>query len=162
SPLYISLESIDAPVGFQGIDAFMEASIALPDRLDAWLAVPRTGSEATELGQAPHHLAERRRGLGRVAMIRHDINGVPLPGFKHHVAGHIGIGAARPRDTVDPPRDHEIERQGVQPPLLTLHAQLLDLTSLLEHPEKPFDLPLTPIPLHHRTSTRDIRHGQTR
>ena len=42
-------------MGLQGINEFMEALIALPDRLDVRLAVSRTGSEAPALGQAPHH-----------------------------------------------------------------------------------------------------------
>ena len=40
---YTFLESIDPPMGFQGIDEFMEALIALPDGLDARLAVPPAG-----------------------------------------------------------------------------------------------------------------------
>ena len=46
-------------MGFQGIDEIMEALIALPDGLDARLAAPRAGEEATELGQGSHALAER-------------------------------------------------------------------------------------------------------
>jgi hypothetical protein len=70
-------------MGFHRIDELMEPLVALPDRSDAWLAVARAGSEATELGQVPHHLAERGRSLRRGAVMLHSINGVPLPGFKH-------------------------------------------------------------------------------
>jgi hypothetical protein len=149
-------------MGFQGIDAFMEALIALPDRLDAGLAVPRAGSAAPALGQAPHHLAERRRGRRRVAVRRPGRNGVPLLGCKHHLAGHLGIGAAHHRALVAPPRRHAIERQGVQPSLSRLHASRLDPTPVREHPAKPFALPPTARPWHHQTGSRAIRHGQTR
>jgi hypothetical protein len=40
---YTFLESLDAPMGFHRRDEFMEALIALSDRLDARLAVPRAG-----------------------------------------------------------------------------------------------------------------------
>jgi hypothetical protein len=149
-------------MGFQGIDEFMEALIAWPDRLDAGLAVARAGSEAPELGHAPHHLAEHRRGLRWVAVIRPGINGVPLLGCKHHSAGPLGIGAASHRDLVDPPRHNEIERHGVQQARIRLPASRLAPTPLLEPPEQQFYLPPTAIPLHHHTGTRDIRDGQTR
>jgi hypothetical protein len=119
---YTFLESIDAPMGLQGIDEFMEALIAPPDRLDAGLAVARASAEATELGQSPHHLPERERGLRWGAVLLHGINGMPLPGFTLHVAGRIGIGATSHGNIVDPPGHNEIERHGVQQPLLRLHA----------------------------------------
>jgi hypothetical protein len=148
-------------MGLQGLDEFGEALIALPDRLDTRFAVPRAGSEATELGQAPHRLAERGRGLWRGAVMRHGINGVPLSGFKHYFARHLGIGTTNHGDTVDAPGHNEIKRDGVQQPLLSLQASLLDLASLLEHPKKEFYLPPTPIPLHHCTGTGEIHHRQT-
>jgi hypothetical protein len=140
----------------------METLIARPNRLNARLAVSRAGSEATQLGQAPHHLAERRRGLRRVAVIRHGLNRVPLPRCNEHFAGHIGSGAARHRDLVDPPRHKESARPGVQPPRIRLHASRLELTPGLEPPAKPCDLPPTLRPRQHQTSPREIRHGQTR
>jgi hypothetical protein len=70
----------------------------------------------------------------------HGINGMPLPGFKHHVAGRLGIGATSHGDIVDPPGHHEIECHGVQQALIRLQASLLNLTALLEHPEKEFDI----------------------
>jgi hypothetical protein len=63
---------------------------------------------------------------------------------------------------VDTPGDDQINGHGVQSSLVRLQAQLLDLTPLLQHSEKQFSLPPTPIPLHHCTGTREICHGQTR
>jgi hypothetical protein len=103
----------------------METLIALPDRLKARLAVSRAGSEATPWGPAPHHLAERRRGLRRGAVILPGIHGGPLPRGQEPVAGHRGRGAARPRDLGEPPRHHERARHGVPPPLSRLHASRL-------------------------------------
>jgi hypothetical protein len=107
-------------MGFQGVDACMEALRALPDRWDARLAVPLAGEAATALGHAPHHLAERRWRLRWVAVLRHGITGVPLVGFKHDIARHLRIGATSHRDLVDAPRHHAIERHGVQQPRLRL------------------------------------------
>jgi hypothetical protein len=122
------------------MDEFMETLIALQDRLNTRRAVPLAGSKATELGQAPHHLAECRRGLRRVAVILHSIDGVPLLRFQPHITGHFGIDAASHRDIVDPPRHHEIERNGVQQSLIRLHASRLDLTPVLERPKKQLDV----------------------
>jgi hypothetical protein len=73
----------------------------------------------------------------------HGLNGVPLPGFTHHVAGRIGIGATSHGHRVDPPGDNEIERHGVQQPLIRRQASRLNLTSVLEPPEKAFDVIVT-------------------
>ena len=43
SALYISLASIDGPIGLYGIDKGMQPLVALPDGLHARLAVPRPG-----------------------------------------------------------------------------------------------------------------------
>ncbi len=119
---YTFLEGVNGAMGFHRIDELMEPLVALPDRCDARLAVTRTGSEAPELGQAPHRLAQRRRSLRRGAVLRHGINGLPLLGLTHELAGRIRIGAASHGNMVDPPGYNEIERHGVQQPLIRLQA----------------------------------------
>jgi hypothetical protein len=71
-----------------------------------------------------------------MAVVLHRIQGVPLSRFKDDLIGHCWIGTARHSDVVNTPGHDHINRQGVQSPLLRLHAPLLNLTSLLQHPEK--------------------------
>jgi hypothetical protein len=73
-------------MGFYRSDELMEPLVALPDRCDARLAVARMGSEAPKQGQAPPHLAQRRRCLRRGVVMRQGRTGVPRPWFTHHVA----------------------------------------------------------------------------
>jgi hypothetical protein len=149
-------------MGFYRIAELMEPWVALPDRSEAWFAVARAGSEATELGQVTHHLAPCGRSLRRGAVLRPRITGVPRPGCTHEVAGPIGIGASRPGDAGDSPGHHESARHGVQPPLIRLQGSRRHLTAVLEHPAQAVSGPPTPRPLHHRTGTGKIRYGQAR
>lgn len=149
-------------MGFHRINALLESLITLPDRLDARLAVPRPGSASPQLRQAPDSITPWRWPLRRAAMLLHDINGVPLAGVKPHCTRHLWIRATHHGARVDTPGHHHVDRQGVQQPLIGLHAPLCDFTPLLAHPEKPCYCPATAIPAHDRTRPGQIRHGETR
>jgi hypothetical protein len=110
---YTVLERLKGPLHVHRRDAFMEALRALPDRWDARLTVSRAGEDTPELGQAPHHLAKRRRHLWRGLVMWHGLNGVPCVGFTHHCTGHLGIDPASHGDMVDPPGDDPIHGHGV-------------------------------------------------
>jgi hypothetical protein len=156
------LERIDPPRGFSGIDECMEPLIALPTRLHAKRAVARAGEAATKLGHAPHHRAEGQRGLRRGVVRRQGIKRGPFPRVTEPFAGHLWLGAARPRDRVDPPGHHARACHGVQPPLSRLHASRRALPPWRAHQAKPCALPPTLRPRQHQTGPRDIPHGQTR
>lgn len=142
------------------VDELMEPLGALPDRLNARHAIPLTGEETTELGQAADSLTQRRRSLRRGAAVLHSRNCRPRARFEHHCTRDLGIRSSRPGDELDTPRNHERERDGMQQPLLRLQPSLLDLPALLEHPDKAFYLPAAPLPLHHRPRTGAIHHRE--
>lgn len=93
-----------------------------------------------------------------MAVVLHRIKGVPLARFKDDLTGHGWIGTARPSDMVNPPGHDHINRQGVQSPLIRLHAPLLHLTSLLQPPEQEFSFPPTALPLPYQAGPWQIRH----
>src|SRR5215471_7430894 len=114
SALYSSLSSMDGSIRIDGIDEFVQPLVALPDGLNARLAIPRPGEEPAKLCEAPHHLAEWRRGWRWVTVMLHRIQGGPLLGFKDDLTGHLGIGTARHGDGVDTPGHDHINRQGIE------------------------------------------------
>jgi hypothetical protein len=162
SAIYTSLQSIDGPIRISGIDECVQPWRALPDGFDAGLSVPLPGEEPAELGEIPPQLAQWGRGRRRVTVVLHRIEGIPRLGFKDHLTGHLGIGTARHGDMVEPPGHDHINRQGIQSPLLRLHAQRFNLTPLLESPGKAFHCPSTAIPLHHGARPWKIRHREPR
>jgi hypothetical protein len=105
-------------------------------------------------------LARRRRSLRQGTVMLPGSNGMPLPGFQHHVAGRLGIGSTRHGNRVKPPGDHALERHGVQPPLIRRHASRRNLPSVLGPPEPACDYPPPSVPLHHDTGARQVGHGQ--
>jgi hypothetical protein len=149
-------------MGLQGLEALLEALIALPDRLPTRRAVPRAGEEATQRGQAPPQLAQRGRGLRRVAVRRPGINGVPRPRVNQHCTGPSRRGATSHGATGAAPGDHERARHGVQPPLSRLHASWRDGASVLAPSTKAFHLPPPPLPRSHRRGTPAIHPRETR
>jgi hypothetical protein len=149
---------MDGPIRLYGTDEFVQPLIALPDRLDAGLAIPRPGEESAQRCEAPHHLAEgwwRRR---RMAVVLQRLKRVPRSRFKDDLTGHGWIGTARHRDGVNTPGHDHINRQGVQEPLIRLHAQRLNLTSLLQRPDKACYVPPTAIPRPSQACPWQIRH----
>ena len=92
----------------------MQPLVALPDGLNARLAVPRPGEESAELGETPHHLTEGWRRWRRMAVVLHRIEGMPLSRFKDDLTGHRWIRTASHRDGVDTPRHDHVHGQGMQ------------------------------------------------
>jgi hypothetical protein len=136
--------------------------IALPDCVEAGLAIPLPGEATAESGETPHHLAAWGRRWRRVAAMRHHRQGVPLPGCKDNVTGRCWRGPTRPSEGVDTPGHEDVNGQRVPSPLLRLHAPLLTRTPLLAHPDKPGDFPPTARLVHAGAGTGAIRHRQTR
>jgi hypothetical protein len=92
----------------------------------------------------------------------HRREGGPLSRCKDARTGHRWIGTASHRAGVETPRHDHVKRQGVQSPLLRLHAQLRNLPPWLQHAAKQFYFPPTAIPLHHRARTEKLCHEETR
>jgi hypothetical protein len=94
--------------------------VALPDGFAARVAVPCPGEETAKLGETPHHLAAWGRRRRRVTVLRHRVQRVPLPGCKDNCTGRVWIGPASQSTVVDTPGHEQVNRHGVQSPLLRL------------------------------------------
>ena len=156
------LESVDAPLGRQGIHEGMAALIALPDRVDARLAGPRTGAEAPEVGHGAPALTARGRRLRPVAVMPQGRPGVPLPGGTDAYARPLRRGATSQGSAADAPCHHAVDRPSGEPPLSALAADLRALTSLRAPSEHACERPPTAVPRRRRAGTRASRPGQTR
>jgi hypothetical protein len=105
---------------FHRVDALMEPLVALPDGLNARLAITLTSEETTELGQATDYITQCRWSRRRVAAVLHSRNCLPLARFEHHCTRDLGIRSSRHGDEMDTPRNNEGDRYGIPHPLFRL------------------------------------------
>jgi hypothetical protein len=144
---YTFLASIDGPRGVHGVDEFVPPLVALPDRGEAGCTLSRPCHDATTLGHAADHGMPRRRALGRTAVMPHGITRVPLARFEHHGTRGLWLGTSRQGHEMETPRQAQLDRKGIQQPLVGLHTHLLDRAAWLEDTAKHLHLPAAPRPL---------------
>ena len=144
------------------MEAFVPPVIALPDRVDAGLAVSRPGEAPAALGETPHQRAARGRGRRRVAGRRPRRHGGPCRGCDDDRTGPLRRGPARPRAGVAPPGPEPGNRQGVPSSLTGLRAPRGNVAAVRAHSATEGPCPPTARPRHAPAGPRAIRHRQTR
>jgi hypothetical protein len=136
--------------------------VALPESWHARRTCPRPGEASTELGEAPHPLAEGGRRRRWRAVGRHRIQGGPRPGCTDDLPGHPGRGTAPQRNVVDTPGHEHGHHQGGQEPLRCLPAPRRTRPPVRQPPAQPCEGPPTALPLPPRARPEHIRHWPTR
>ena len=103
--------------------------------------------EAPEIGDQPHHLAQRRWGFRVFNPVCDDPDGLPFLGIEHHIAGQIWAISA-PGDPVQYPLGHDqVNHQGPFQPFQGAQLQRLNPAARFPNSKENFDQPAFSIPI---------------
>jgi hypothetical protein len=143
---------------FHRIHELREPLVALPERLDARLAVVLARSAAPELREAADHILQPRGYLRRAAVMLHGVDCLPRVRFEPYCTSDLWRGTSHQSDELDTPRHDAGDRPSMQPARLRLQPSWLALAALLEVPEQARHLPAAAGPLPPRTRPGTIPH----
>lgn len=133
-----------------------------PDRLHSGLAVALAPEKPAQRGHKAHDLVERRRCLGRSALVE-DEGRLPLVTLEQQLGFQIRTGAPQAHQPGNPPRHHHEQHQRTLQALERRQLQRFDLAAVLEHMKEQLDLPACAVPvdqLHRRLEVGRFAVGE--